>query len=91
MTRYGDTKKSLRAEKLAPKKELGQNFLVHKRTAEAVANCGKIKKDDIIIDINQPVNYIPLLLTGTIKILREDNLNAKISEFIFFFPTKLYY
>ncbi len=33
----------------------------------------EFKKNDIIIDINQPLNYIPLLLTGTIKILREDN------------------
>ncbi|GGZ77660.1 Crp/Fnr family transcriptional regulator [Algibacter mikhailovii] len=31
------------------------------------------KKDDIIIDINQPLQHIPLLLTGHIKILREDN------------------
>ncbi len=31
------------------------------------------KKDDIIIDIDQPLNYIPLLLNGTIKILREDS------------------
>lgn len=30
------------------------------------------KKDDIIIDINQSLNFIPLLLSGTIKILRED-------------------
>ena len=51
MTRYGDTRKSLREEKLAPKKQLGQNFLVHKRTANAVANCGNIKKDDIIIEV----------------------------------------
>lgn len=31
------------------------------------------KKDDIIIDINQTLNFIPLLLTGDIKIIREDN------------------
>ena len=31
------------------------------------------KKDDIIIDINQPLEYIPLLLSGNIKILREDD------------------
>lgn len=31
------------------------------------------KKDDIIIDINQSLNYIPLLLTGDIKIIREDS------------------
>jgi 16S rRNA (adenine1518-N6/adenine1519-N6)-dimethyltransferase len=51
MTRYGDTRKSLREESLAPKKRLGQNFLVHKATADAVANCGRITKDDIIIEV----------------------------------------
>ncbi|NMH86577.1 Crp/Fnr family transcriptional regulator [Flavivirga algicola] len=30
-------------------------------------------KNDIIIDINQPLQYIPLLLSGHIKILREDS------------------
>ncbi len=51
MTRYGDTRKSLIEEKLAPLKELGQNFLVHKSTAEAVARCGQIHPDDIIIEV----------------------------------------
>ncbi len=51
MTRYGDTRKSLKEEKLAPIKELGQNFLVHKSTAEAVARCGQIHPDDIIIEV----------------------------------------
>jgi len=31
------------------------------------------KKDDIIIDIDQDLKFIPLLLSGNIKILREDN------------------
>ncbi len=31
------------------------------------------EKHDIIIDINQTLKYIPLLLSGSIKILREDN------------------
>ncbi|MBU2951412.1 Crp/Fnr family transcriptional regulator [Tamlana agarivorans] len=30
------------------------------------------EKDEIIIDINQTLKYIPLLLSGNIKILRED-------------------
>ncbi len=51
MTRYGATRKSLREESLAPKKQLGQNFLVNKATADAVANCGRISKDDIIIEV----------------------------------------
>ncbi len=51
MTRYGETRKSLREENLAPKKQLGQNFLVNKATAEAVARCGRIQPDDIIIEV----------------------------------------
>ncbi|ALJ04518.1 Crp/Fnr family transcriptional regulator [Pseudalgibacter alginicilyticus] len=31
------------------------------------------KQNEIIIDINEPLNFIPLLLSGDIKILREDN------------------
>ncbi|WP_242203727.1 Crp/Fnr family transcriptional regulator [Aestuariivivens insulae] len=31
------------------------------------------KTNDIIIDINQPLKFIPLLLSGNIKILREDD------------------
>ena len=30
------------------------------------------KKDDIIIDLNQELKFIPLLLEGNIKVLRED-------------------
>jgi len=51
MTRYGETRRSLQEEKLAPKKQLGQNFLVHKATAEAVARCGNIDSTDIIIEV----------------------------------------
>ena len=40
---------------------------------ETVGKIVKFKKDDIIIDINQPLKYIPLLLTGDIKIIREDS------------------
>lgn len=51
MTRYGATKRSLHEEDLAPKKQLGQNFLVHKATATAIARCGHIAPDDIIIEV----------------------------------------
>ncbi|AUP80903.1 Crp/Fnr family transcriptional regulator [Flavivirga eckloniae] len=40
---------------------------------EKVGSIKTFSKDDIIIDINQPLQYIPLLLSGNIKILREDN------------------
>jgi len=41
-----------------------------------ISDIGFIKsflKNDIIIDINQQIKYIPLLLSGNIKIMREDN------------------
>ncbi len=51
MNRYGATRKSLKDENLAPKKRFGQNFLVHKATAEAVARCGGISADDTIVEV----------------------------------------
>ncbi len=51
MNRYGATRQSLKDEKLAPKKRFGQNFLVHKATAEAVARCGRTSSDDTIIEV----------------------------------------
>ncbi|MFI2744386.1 Crp/Fnr family transcriptional regulator [Zhouia sp. PK063] len=39
---------------------------------EKVGILKKFSSGDIIIDINQPLNFIPLLLNGNIKILRED-------------------
>lgn len=41
-----------------------------------IFNCGKefhFKQNDIVIDIGQPVCYMPLLLSGALKILREDD------------------
>lgn len=38
----------------------------------------KFKKNDIIIDINQTLQYIPLLLSGNIKILREDKAGNEL-------------
>lgn len=52
------------------------NFKLDKELIDAIEDIGIIrqfKKNDIIIDINQPLNHIPLLLEGNIKILREDD------------------
>lgn len=40
------------------------------------------KKNDIIIDIGQDLNYIPLLISGTIKVLREDNDNNELLLYV---------
>lgn len=36
------------------------------------------KKGEIIIDINETLNYVPLLLSGDIKILREDRNGSEL-------------
>ncbi|WP_370391514.1 Crp/Fnr family transcriptional regulator [uncultured Winogradskyella sp.] len=42
------------------------------KAIEKVAKVKTFKKNDIIIDIGQELQYIPLLIKGNIKVLRED-------------------
>ncbi|MGL1932482.1 MAG: 16S rRNA (adenine(1518)-N(6)/adenine(1519)-N(6))-dimethyltransferase RsmA [Desulfotalea sp.] len=51
MTSYSKTRTELKEHKLAPKKRFGQNFLVHRGTAEAIVRAGNISKDEIIVEI----------------------------------------
>jgi CRP/FNR family transcriptional regulator len=59
-------------------KELFQlhfGYLFDKQLINSILNVGIIrqfKRDDIIIDIGQELQYIPLLIDGNIKVLRED-------------------
>jgi 16S rRNA (adenine1518-N6/adenine1519-N6)-dimethyltransferase len=52
MTKYGrQTYETLKNNQLAPKKRFGQNFLVHKPTAEAIVRAGNICATDIILEV----------------------------------------
>lgn len=52
MTKYGrQTHETLKSNRLAPKKRFGQNFLVHKPTAEAIVRAGKVSSTDIILEV----------------------------------------
>ena len=46
-----DTQHTLLENQLAPKKRFGQNFLIHQRTAEAIAHSGQVQKTDTIIEV----------------------------------------
>lgn len=48
---YEKTRSILREHGLAPHKKLGQNFLVHRHTAERIVELAKIKKDDTIVEV----------------------------------------
>lgn len=68
-------------------KELRQQFgyLFDEELLEKISNVGIIKhfrKDDIIMDIGQELDYIPLLLEGNIKILREDENGHEILLYV---------
>lgn len=45
------TSETLRRQGLAPSKRFGQNFLVHRRTAEAIVNAGKVEKEETIVEV----------------------------------------
>ena len=51
MIRHGQTRAMLKDHNLAPKKRFGQNFLVHKHTAEAIVNAGKITSEDVVVEV----------------------------------------
>ncbi len=45
------TRHLLKKEGLAPKKKLGQNFLVHKHTAERIVQLAEIAREDVILEV----------------------------------------
>jgi CRP/FNR family transcriptional regulator len=50
--------------------------IYERETAEAILEIGKLKKlraDDWMVDIGDPIVYMPLLLKGQLRILREDD------------------
>lgn len=52
------------------------SYILDKDLIDEISNVGIFKsflKNDIIIDVNQPMLHIPMLLKGNIKILREDD------------------
>ena len=65
MTKYGhNTRETLKSNKLAPKKRFGQNFLVHKPTAEAIVRAGKVSSTDIILEVGVGLGALTLPLAA---------------------------
>ncbi len=57
-----DIKKILQANELAPKKKLGQNFLVHQATAERIVELAEVGPADTIIEIGVGLGSLTLPL-----------------------------
>lgn len=63
MTKYGrQTYQILKNNQLAPKKRFGQNFLVHRATAEAIVKAGEVRSDDIIMEVGVGLGALTLPL-----------------------------
>ena len=45
------TRQLLKNERLVPKKKLGQNFLIHKHTAQRIADLAEIDQNDVILEV----------------------------------------
>jgi len=61
------------------------NYLFDKELIEAIAKVATLKtfqKNDIIIDIGQELNHVPLLVHGNIKVLREDQDNHELLLYV---------
>ncbi|MFD1063977.1 Crp/Fnr family transcriptional regulator [Winogradskyella litorisediminis] len=60
-------------------------FLFDKELIENISKVAIIKnfnKNDIIIDIGQKLEYVPLLIEGNIKVLREDNEGEELLLYV---------
>ncbi len=65
MTQYErQTHDTLKSNQLAPKKRLGQNFLVHKATAEAIVRAGKVCSTDSILEVGVGLGALTLPLAA---------------------------
>lgn len=60
-------------------------YLFDKQLMDSILKVGEImefRKDDIIMDIGQELQYIPLLIEGNIKVLREDDHGQELLIYV---------
>lgn len=68
MSRYGRIAyETLKQHSLAPKKKFGQNFLVHRETAEAIVRAGNVSSDDTIIEVGVGLGALTLPLAQAVQ------------------------
>jgi 16S rRNA (adenine1518-N6/adenine1519-N6)-dimethyltransferase len=67
MSVYGKTRSALQEHHLAPKKKFGQNFLVHRHTAEAIVHAGEIGPDDVIVEVGVGLAALTIPLARTAR------------------------
>ncbi|HEB49213.1 MAG TPA: ribosomal RNA small subunit methyltransferase A [Desulfobulbus sp.] len=61
---YQNTRDILRQQGLAPKKKLGQNFLVHRHTAERIVAAAGVRPGDTVIEVGVGLGALTVPLAG---------------------------
>jgi len=67
MANYLPIKKILTEHQLAPSKKLGQNFLVHRQTAERIVELSGVTPDDSVLELGVGLGSLTLPLAERVK------------------------
>jgi 16S rRNA (adenine1518-N6/adenine1519-N6)-dimethyltransferase len=82
MSKYGRAAyTALKDNKLAPKKRFGQNFLVHKATAEAIVRAGGVSKTDTILEVGVGLGALTVPLANAAKYVFGYEIDSGIVRF----------
>ena len=82
MSRYGrDAYLALKANRLAPKKRFGQNFLVHRQTAEAIVRAGGVASGDIIVEVGVGLGALTVPLAAVARHVYGYEIDSGIIRF----------
>lgn len=82
MSKYGKQAfQALHDNKLAPKKKFGQNFLVHKQTAEAIVRAGSVDAQDIILEVGVGLGALTGPLAQSVKHVYGYEIDSGIIRF----------
>src|SRR3990167_1622380 len=67
MANYLPIKKILTEHQLAPSKKLGQNFLVHRQTAERIVELSGVTPDDSVVELGVGLGSLTLPLAERVR------------------------
>lgn len=81
MTTYLPIKKILTEHQLAPSKKLGQNFLVHRQTAERIVELSGITPDDSVLELGVGFGSLTIPLAERVKKVIGLELDAGIISY----------
>ncbi len=81
MNHYGKIKKTLAQHSLAPSKKFGQNFLVHRHTAEAIVQAGGVGPDDVVIEVGVGLAALTVPLASVVRHVYGIEIDSGIIRF----------